>query len=242
MIKIVPAVDIIDGRCVRLTKGDYGTKKVYDSSPVDMAMRYEDAGVTRIHLVDLDGAKASEPRNLRTLEAIASKVSLEIEWGGGISGSGALGSVFDAGATGAIIGTLAVKNPELFGEWLGKYGPDKMILGADVREGKVAVKGWLEDSLLTIDALMEMFVPKGLREVICTDISKDGMLGGPAFELYGRLMADFPSQVFTVSGGISSMADIEKLSDMGLPKVIVGKAIYENRITLEEIEKWSRNV
>lgn len=241
MIKIVPAVDIIDGRCVRLTKGDYGTKKVYDSSPVDMAMRYADCGVERIHLVDLDGAKASEPRNLKTLEAIASKVDLEIEWGGGISGTGALGSVFDAGATSAIIGTLAVREPELFASWLRMFGPEKMMLGADVRDGKVAVKGWLEDSLVTIDELVGKFLGDGLREVICTDISKDGMLSGPSFGLYSRLTETFPSCVFTVSGGISSMKDIETLSSMGLPKVIVGKAIYENRITLAEIEKWSQN-
>jgi len=241
MIKIVPAIDIIDGRCVRLTKGDYGTKKVYDCSPVDMAMRYADSGVTRIHLVDLDGAKASEPRNLGTLEAIASRTGLELEWGGGISGSDALSSVFDAGATNAIIGTLAVREPDLFESWLEKYGASRMMLGADVRDGKVAVKGWLEDSLVTIDALIEKFLPYGLKEVICTDISRDGMLSGPSFDLYGRLMEKFPACIFTVSGGISSMKDIEKLSSMGLPKVIAGKAIYENRITLEEIEKWSRN-
>lgn len=241
MISIVPAIDIIDGRCVRLTKGDYSSKKIYDASPVDMAQRYADCGVARIHLVDLDGAKAAQPCNLKTLEQIASKVSIELEWGGGIAGGKSLKEVFDAGADAAIIGSIAVRKPELFKLWLKESGGSKCILGADVRNSSVAISGWQEDSRMSLDELLAKFIPDGLKEVICTDISKDGMLQGPAFELYDKLQGDYPGLVFTVSGGISSMDDIRKLSELGLPKVIVGKAIYENRISLKEIEEWSLN-
>lgn len=238
MTEIVPAIDIIDGRCVRLTQGDYGEKKVYDASPLDMALRYADCGVKRIHMVDLDGAKASEPRNLKVLEQAASKSGLEIEWGGGIALTEALGSTFDAGATQAIIGSVAALKPDLFKLWLATYGPERILLGSDVREGVVAVKGWLEKTELTIQKQIEMFLADGLKYVICTDISRDGMLKGPSFDLYSSLMKDFPSIVFTASGGMSSMTDIEKLAAVGMPKAIVGKAIYENRITFEDIRKW----
>lgn len=241
MISIVPAIDIIEGRCVRLTKGDYSSKKVYDSSPVDMARRYADCGVSRIHLVDLDGAKAGRPCNLKALEQIASAVSLELEWGGGIADDGALRQVLNAGAGAAIIGSLAVRKPEIFSKWLGEMGGQKCILGADVRDSLVAIGGWQEDSRMSLDELLEKFIPDGLKEVICTDISKDGMLQGPTFELYDKLQKTYPGLVFTVSGGISSMDDIRALSDLGLPKVIVGKAIYENKISLKEIEEWSLN-
>lgn len=236
MIEIIPAIDIMDGRCVRLTKGDYGTRKTYDAPVVEMALRYQDCGVRRIHMVDLDGAKASMPVNLRALESVASKTGLELEWGGGISSDEALTDCFNAGATCAIIGSVAVKNPSLMSSWLDKFGPGRIILGADVREGKVAVKGWLEDSEKTVEGLIEDFPT--LNQVICTDISRDGMLEGPTFELYRKLQAVYPDICFTVSGGISSMDDIEKLDSLGLKKVIVGKAIYEGRITLKDIEKW----
>lgn len=239
MIEIVPAIDIIDGRCVRLTKGDYASKTVYEAVPADMARAFEDCGVRRIHLVDLDGAKAGEPRNLRALEAIRAAVSVELEWGGGVGGDAALKDVFSAGADCAIAGSVAALNPSLFQSWLTSYGGDRMILGADVRDGLVAVKGWMEDSPLSLEELLGKF--SGLTQTICTDISRDGMLQGPSFDLYTRLQAGFPSVCFTVSGGISGMADIEKLDSLGLRKVIVGKAIYENRITLKDIEKWSRN-
>lgn len=241
MIEIIPAIDIIEGRCVRLTKGDYGQKKVYDSSPVDMAMKYADCGVKRIHLVDLDGAKASAPINLETLEQIASKVDLEIEWGGGISDSEALRSMFDAGADCGIIGSIAVRKPELMHDWLKAFGPEKIILGADARDGKIAVKGWLEDSSLSISELIDNFVPDGLSQVICTDISRDGMLQGPSFGLYEELQGAYKDIIFTVSGGISEFDDIVRLDGMGLRRVIVGKAIYEGRITLKQIEQWSQN-
>ncbi|MBQ0126937.1 MAG: 1-(5-phosphoribosyl)-5-[(5-phosphoribosylamino)methylideneamino]imidazole-4-carboxamide isomerase [Bacteroidales bacterium] len=239
MIEIIPAIDLIDGRCVRLSQGDYGQKKIYDGDPADIASAYADCGVHRIHLVDLDGAKAGSPQNLKTLERIATKVGCDIEWGGGISSEEALHSVLDAGAGHAIIGSVAALNPALFKEWLRSYGGGKVILGADVRGRKVAVKGWLEDSPVTIDELLEDFGACGLEETICTDISRDGMLQGPNQALYSGLQEQFPALSFTVSGGISSMADIVSLSEAGLRKVIVGKAIYEKRITLKDIELWS---
>lgn len=241
MIQIIPAIDIIEGKCVRLTRGDYSSKKVYDLDPVEMAKAYEGCGVQRIHLVDLDGAKAGKPENLRTLEAVAGHTSLQIEWGGGLSEDGALRSAFSAGATQAIVGSVAALHPDLFEQWLESFGAGKMILGADVREGKVAVKGWLEDSPATIFELMDRFGAKGLSDVICTDITKDGMLQGPSFDFYSELQGRYPLVSVTVSGGISSMADIEELERRELRKVIVGKAIYENRITLEDIRKWSLN-
>ena len=240
MIESIPAIDLIDGRCVRLTRGDYGQKKVYDGAPVEMAQRYADAGVSRIHLVDLDGAKAGSPCNLRTLEAVASAVPCELEWGGGISSPEALESVFNAGATHAIIGSIAALQPERFEEWLSRFGA-RLILGADVRDGLVAVKGWTSLSQLSVEDLVQRFLPLGLKECIVTDISRDGMLGGPSSALYQRLQDAFPALSFTVSGGISSMNDIRSLDAMGLKKVIVGKAIYEERITLKDIALWSQN-
>lgn len=240
MIKIVPAIDLIDGRCVRLTRGDYGQQKTYDGSPVDVARSYADAGVERIHLVDLNGAKAGAPCNLGTLEAIAGAVSCELEWGGGIGTTEALKSVFDAGATHAIAGSVAALKPELFEQWLDLYGA-RMILGADVRDGRIAVRGWLEEAPLTIDQLVERFLPRGLRECIVTDISRDGMLQGPSIGLYTRLQTAWPGVVFTVSGGVSSLEDLRALDALGLKKSIVGKAIYENRITLKDILLWSQN-
>lgn len=239
MIQIIPAIDIIEGRCVRLSKGDYDRQKVYDAQPLDMAKAYEDAGVKRLHLVDLDGAKAGGPQNLATLEQIAIHTSLEIEFGGGIKSTDALQAAFDRGATYAIAGSIAARQPEIFEQWLMAHGPEKMILGADLRDGKVSVNGWKEDMDLTIDDLIARF--PAVTQIICTDISKDGMLQGPAFELYKDLQGRYPAIDFTVSGGISAMSDIERLDAEGLRRVIVGKAIYENRITLKEIERWSQN-
>lgn len=241
MIEIIPAIDIIEGRCVRLSQGDYSRSKVYDSSPVDMAKRYADCGVKRIHVVDLDGAKSSSPKNLKTLEKMAIGASVEIEWGGGIKSEESLRALFDYGATYAIVGSVAARTPELFAEWLHMFGGEKMVLGADVREGKVSVNGWQEDLGVTIEQLVDGFLPYGLSQVICTDISKDGMLEGPSFDLYTDLQSRYEGVDFTVSGGISSMADIERLSELQLRKVIVGKAIYENRITLKDIERWLLN-
>ena len=241
MIEIIPAIDIIEGRCVRLSQGDYSSRKIYDASPVDMAKRYADCGVRRLHIVDLDGAKSSSPQNLKTLEKIAVSTNLDVEWGGGLKSEESLRQVFDYGATYAIVGSVAAQRSELFAEWLDVFGGEKMVLGADVRNGKVSVNGWQEDLSVTIEQLVDGFLPHGLKQVVCTDISKDGMLQGPAFELYTELQQRYADVDFTVSGGISSMADIERLNDMGLRKVIVGKAIYENRITLKDIERWLLN-
>ncbi|MDO4930508.1 MAG: 1-(5-phosphoribosyl)-5-[(5-phosphoribosylamino)methylideneamino]imidazole-4-carboxamide isomerase [Bacteroidales bacterium] len=239
MIQIIPAIDIIEGRCVRLSQGDYGQRTTYDASPVDMVRRYADCGVTRIHVVDLDGAKASMPQNLPTLEQMALIDGVTIEWGGGIKSDEALRQSFDAGADYAIVGSAAAKQPDLFALWLTAFGPDHIVLGADVRDGKVSVNGWQEDLELSIDDLTDRFRPQGLSQVICTDISRDGMLEGPSFDLYTRLQQKYPDIDFTVSGGISSMDDIRRLSALQLRKVIVGKAIYEHRISLDEIERWA---
>ena len=241
MIEIIPAIDIIDGRCVRLTKGDFADKKVYDASPLDMAMQYADCGVRRIHMVDLDGARRSKPMNIKTLEEVASKSGVEIEWGGGIADDSSLASIFNAGATQAIIGSVAALRPAEFSRWLHIFGPDRMLLGADVRDGVVAVKGWVQQTGLTLNEQISWFLEDGLRYVVCTDIARDGLLKGPSFDLYADLMEEFQSIVFTASGGISGMDDIKELDNIGVPKVVVGKAIYEKRIKLDDIKEWSLN-
>lgn len=232
---ILPAIDLIGGRCVRLSQGDYEQKKQYDASPLEMVEAYVRHGLRRIHVVDLDGAKASRPANLDTLRQIAAVEGAEIEWGGGIKSADALNQVFDAGARYAVVGSVAARQPELFEEWLHEFGAERMVLGADVKGGRVSVNGWREEVDLTIDQLIDRFLPLGLNQVICTEISRDGMLQGPATELYVRLQKKYPTIDITVSGGISSRADIEQLRQLGLRKVIVGKAIYEGRIKLEEL-------
>lgn len=235
MIQIIPAIDLIDGRCVRLSQGDYDRQRTYDASPLDMARRFADAGIRRLHLVDLDGAKAARPCNLPVLEAIASAVDIDIEWGGGIKDRQALSDVFAAGAGHAICGSIAVRRPDDFRAWLQEFGGSRIILGADVRDGRVAVNGWMEESARTVDDLIASFLPDGLAEVICTDISRDGMLAGPSFDLYTRLQTAWPAVTFTVSGGIGTIDDIHRLDALGLPRVIVGKALYEGRITLDAL-------
>ena len=241
MIEIIPAIDLIDGRCVRLSQGDYDRKKVYDASPLDMAKRYADCGVKRLHVVDLDGAKASKPMNLKVLEDVSKVAGLEIEWGGGIKSDEALKDIFNAGAAYAVVGSVASRQPDLFQSWLEQYGGNRMVLGADVSNGKIAVNGWLETDEIGIEDLTERFLPYGLERCIVTEISRDGMLQGPATELYIALQNRFPDINFTVSGGVSSTDDIIKLDEAGLKSVIVGKAIYENRISLKFIEEWLRN-
>ena len=238
MIEIIPAIDIIGGRCVRLSQGDYSRLTIYDEEPAEAARRMADAGIRRIHVVDLDGAKAGAPANLRAVEAIASLGLVDIELGGGLKSDGALRSAFDAGAAYAIGGSVAVKDPATFASWLHAYSPQRIILGADVRDGKVAVNGWLEESELTAETLIGHFIPDGLTQAICTDIASDGMLHGPATDMYTSLTECFPEVTVTVSGGISSMDDISRLDGLGLKRVIVGKAIYEGHITLKEIERY----
>lgn len=232
---ILPAIDIIGGRCVRLSQGDYNQQTQYEATPVDMVKQYVAHGFKRIHVVDLDGAKTSYPQNLDTLSELAAVPGAEIEWGGGIKSVEALGAVLDAGAKYAVVGSVAAKQPELFEQWLRMFGHERIVLGADVREGRVAVNGWQEEMDVTIDDLVDRFLKYGLSQVICTDISRDGMLQGPATELYVRLQKKYPEVDFTVSGGISSMADIHALKAAHLRRVIVGKAIYEGRITLDEL-------
>ena len=235
---IIPAIDLMDGKCVRLTQGDYGQKKEYSADPLDMAKQYEECGVTRLHVVDLDGAKAKQPCNLRTLEKIASGTSLDVEWGGGIKDSAALESALDAGADRIICGSIAVDDRLELTTWLSEYGPSQIVLGADVRDGKVATHGWLKDSGLPLEELMGWYVPEGLSQMICTDISKDGMLQGPDFDFYVQLKESWPDVDITLSGGVCCMSDVIKAAELDLHSVIVGKAIYEGKISLKEIESW----
>jgi phosphoribosylformimino-5-aminoimidazole carboxamide ribotide isomerase len=237
MITIIPAIDIIGGECVRLIQGDYAQKSVYYKNPVDVALLYKDAGLGRLHLVDLDGAKASEPRNLHVLESIVSLTGLDVQYGGGIKSAASLQRVFVAGAERAIVGSLAASAPELFEEWLAEFGPERMILGADTREGRIATHGWLQSSELTAAELIGRFASQGLSQAIVTDISRDGMLAGPSFELYHELQEAFPEVDITVSGGISQLEDIRRLDRMGMRSVIVGKALYENKITLSSLRE-----
>ncbi len=232
MIKIIPAIDVIGGKCVRLTQGDYGRSKVYSENPLDVAKFFEDCGVELMHLVDLDGAKVACPANLDVLEKIASGTSLKVEFGGGIKNSGAVSSAFDAGAFRVICGSVACSAPELLASWLELYGGEKIVLGADVRDGLVAVNGWMEQSSTGVSDLLKKFLPSGLSTVIVTDIAKDGMLSGPSVELYRSLMEEFPQLQTVASGGVGSMSDIEALDAAGVPAVVVGKAIYEGKIDL----------
>lgn len=237
-IEIIPAIDIIDGKCVRLSQGDYNAKTVYDASPVDMVKRFVDHGFTRIHAVDLDGAKAGHPCNLSVLEKMASASDdARIEWGGGIKTDDDMRDCVNAGCSFAVIGSVAAKQPELFDKWLERYGNGMMVLGADLRDGKVAVSGWLGDTDITIDDIVKRFLPGGLTQAIVTDISRDGMLQGPSFGLYTEIQAKYPDVDFTVSGGISSLADVEKCAELGLRRVIVGKALYEGHVSLKELER-----
>ncbi len=240
MIEIIPAIDIIGGECVRLSQGDYDQKTTYFKDPSEVAVRFRDAGIRRLHLVDLDGAKASAPKNLAVLEKVAARTGMDIQYGGGIKSAEALKAVFDSGANRAICGSVAVTKPDDFRRWLSDFGAGKVILGADVKNGFVATHGWLESSEVSAETLIEQFAGDGLSQVICTDISKDGMLQGPTFGLYEELQGRFPEIDITVSGGISSMDDILKLNDMGMRSVIVGKAFYEGRITLKQLEECSR--
>ena len=240
MIEIIPAIDIIGGKCTRLSQGDYTTQKDYGGDPAEWARAFADCGVTRLHLVDLEGAKSAAPKNLRTLEAIASLGLLTIEWGGGIKDEDALKAVWNAGAGQAIIGSIAAKEPERMLDWLRTYG-NRIILGADVRDGRVAVSGWLEDGGMGLEEILDRFLPAGLERAIVTDIARDGMLHGPSFDLYQGLKERYPVLTTIVSGGVSSLEDIRRADALGLPGIIVGKAIYENRITLKDLAKCLQN-
>ena len=238
MIELIPAIDIIDGKCVRLSQGDYDKVKEYSASPADVAKEMEDHGITRLHVVDLDGAKSKHVVNWRTLVQIANATRLVIDFGGGVKTDDDLRIVLDCGAQMVTGGSIAVKEPETFQRWLLKYGPEKIILGADVKEGKVAVSGWLEDSDNELMAFLRHYTQQGVQKVICTEISRDGMLQGPAISLYKDVLAQYPDLHLIASGGVSSMEDIEALEEAKVPGVIFGKALYEGRITFTDIEKF----
>ena len=238
MIEIIPAIDLIDGKCVRLSQGDYKQKTIYNENPLEVARMFEDAGIKRLHLVDLDGAKANHIVNHKVLESIATKTNLVIDFGGGLKSDEDLRIAFSSGAQMITGGSIAVKNPETFISWIEKYGEQKIILGADVKEEKIAVGGWLETSTLDLIPFINTYKQKGISRVICTDISKDGMLLGPALELYRKIMSKFNDLYLIASGGVSSIKDIELLNDAGIPAVITGKAIYEARIQLSDLKKF----
>lgn len=236
-MQIIPAIDIIDGKCVRLTQGDYGKKTIYNENPLEVAKEFEAAGLIRLHLVDLDGAKFGAVQNWKVLEAISSKTSLVIDFGGGIKKEEDLRLVFESGAAMATIGSLAVKSATIFEQWIQKYGAHKFLLGADVKEEKIAVGGWLETTEIDIYDFIKQYIDKGIQQVFCTDVSKDGKLEGPSIELYKNILTKFPSLHFIASGGVSSIKDLENLKKIGCAGVIVGKAIYEGRITVDELLK-----
>ena len=238
MITIIPAIDLIDAKCVRLSQGDYNQKTVYNENPLEVAKMFEDAGITRLHLVDLDGAKAKHIVNYKVLETIASKTSLVIDFGGGLKSDEDLRIAFESGAQMVTGGSIAVKDRETFLSWIENYGADKIILGADAKDKKIAVSGWQEVSELPILEFIESYTQKGIQKVISTDIARDGMLSGPSIELYKEILDQFSKLELIASGGIASMQDIIELNEMGVPGVITGKAIYENKISLEEIRKY----
>ncbi|MDO8996228.1 MAG: 1-(5-phosphoribosyl)-5-[(5-phosphoribosylamino)methylideneamino]imidazole-4-carboxamide isomerase [Sediminibacterium sp.] len=234
-MEIIPAIDIIDGKCVRLTEGDYSQKTIYNENPLEVAKSFENAGIKRLHLVDLDGAKAGKVINWKVLESIAKNTQLVIDFGGGIKKETDLKLVFESGAALATIGSLAVKEPALFESWLNHYGANKFLLGADVKGENIAIGGWLETTNETIIEFIHNYTLKGVTQLFCTDISKDGKLEGPSIELYKKIIQQFPELYFIASGGVSSMKDIEELRLIGCSGVIVGKAIYEGRIKMNEL-------
>lgn len=235
MITLIPAIDIIDGKCVRLTKGDYGSKTVYSGSPVDIAKMFEQAGMKRLHVVDLDGAKSRHVINIDVLRSITSQTGLEVDFGGGIKTDDDIMKAFDNGAAMVTVGSVAVTDSDMFARWLERFGPERIILGADVRDGKISINGWREDTTEDIIAFLSYYVGKGVRHVLCTDISKDGMLAGPSFDLYGRILKAFPDIDLIASGGVSSVGDIRRLACEGVPSVVFGKAVYEGKIDVSTL-------
>lgn len=237
-MRIIPAIDIINGKCVRLSKGDYATQKIYNENPLEIAKQFEAHGIQHLHLVDLDGAKSNRIVNYKVLEQIASKTALQIDFGGGIKSDVDLQIAFECGANQITGGSIAVKNPKLFQEWILKYGPKKIILGADANNRKIAVSGWLEESSEELLPFIQNYQKKGITTVICTDIAKDGMLEGPSFELYQEILETVSDLKLIASGGISTFEELPKLAQLGCEGTIIGKAIYEGRITLKELERY----
>jgi len=237
-MRIIPAIDIIEGKCVRLTKGDFNTKIIYNENPLEVALAFEDAGIEYLHVVDLDGAKASQIVNYKILEQIASKTNLKIDFGGGLKSDEDLHIAFESGANQITGGSIAVKNTPVFENWIATFGADKIILGADCNHDKIAVSGWQEESNLNVIPFIQDYQSKGIHYVICTDISKDGMLQGPSFDLYERILTQSSDIKLIPSGGISTFHEIPQLAKLGCEGVIIGKAIYENRISLKELETY----
>lgn len=238
MIELIPAIDIIDGKCVRLTKGDYNCKKVYSDSPAEMARAFEAHGFKRLHVVDLDGAKSQHIVNTKALQAITSATNLTVDFGGGIKSDEDIRLAFESGASLVTVGSLAVKNPDLFLSWIGQYGAEKFILGADVANGRISINGWKEESTQTLEAFLQFYIGRGIHHVLCTDISKDGTLQGPALGLYKKILALYPSVDLIASGGVSCAEDFRRLDEAGVPSVVFGKAFYEGRVTWEELEAF----
>jgi phosphoribosylformimino-5-aminoimidazole carboxamide ribotide isomerase len=237
-MQIIPAIDLIEGKCVRLTEGDYAQKKIYNEDPLEVAKAFEGIGLMRLHLVDLDGAKAGEVMNWKVLEKIANQTKLKIDFGGGIKKEATLKSVLEAGASYATIGSLAVKNRNIFEEWIERFGAEVFMLGADVFEEKIAVGGWLEKTDIDVYAFMQSYLDKGVTQIFCTDIQKDGKLQGPSIDLYKKIIAKFTTLKLIASGGVSNLQDLKDLREIGCSAAIVGKAIYENRISLEELSNF----
>jgi len=238
-VQIIPAIDIINGKCVRLTKGDYDRKIIYHDDPLDAAKSFEDAGLQRLHIVDLDGAKAGSIQNLKVLESIASNTKLIIDFGGGIKNINDVSSVFNAGAAIVTLGSIAVKKPEVVEEWLMEFGADKILIGADVLDEKIKISGWLEDAGISIYDFIAKMLALGVLHIFCTDIAKDGVMTGPSIELYKNIMQQFPSLQFIASGGVSTLEDVIELQNIGCSGVIIGKAIYEGKITLAQLSKFN---
>ncbi|MDD6209773.1 MAG: 1-(5-phosphoribosyl)-5-[(5-phosphoribosylamino)methylideneamino]imidazole-4-carboxamide isomerase [Bacteroidales bacterium] len=241
MIEIIPAIDIIDGKCVRLSQGDYERKTIYNEDPLEVARMFEDHGIRRLHVVDLDGAKAHHIINYKTLERLATKTQLIIDFGGGLKSDDDLRIAFECGAKMITGGSIAVKQPEIFLSWIEKYGSEHIILGADVKNKKISVGGWLEDTGEELLPFVRNYKGKGIDKVICTDISRDGMLTGPSIGLYTEILEDMEDLYLIASGGVSSMQDIERLQEAGIPAVIFGKAIYEGKISLNDLTKFIVN-
>ncbi|WP_337041669.1 1-(5-phosphoribosyl)-5-[(5-phosphoribosylamino)methylideneamino]imidazole-4-carboxamide isomerase [Emticicia sp. 17c] len=237
MLQIIPAIDIIEGKCVRLTQGDYSQKKTYNENPLEVAKMFEGAGIRRLHLVDLDGAKQKKIVNAKVLETIASKTSLQIDFGGGVQSDTDIKLAFDCGAKQVTGGSIAVKNPDLFESWIKTYGSEAIILGADARQEKIAVSGWEEETSVWVYDFVGEWMQKGIQYTISTDVAKDGLLQGPSVDLYKKMQAQFTDLKIIASGGVSSMQDLEELAELNIFGVIVGKAIYENRISLKDIEQ-----
>ena len=237
-MRIIPAIDIIDGKCVRLTKGDYSTQKIYNEDPLEVAKAFEGSGVSYLHLVDLDGAKSKSIVNHKVLEKLATNTGLKIDFGGGLKSDEDLRIAFASGAKQITVGSIAIKEPRIFKQWLKQYGSEKIILGADVKGDFIAVSGWMETSDETIVPFIKKYQDEGIQYVICTDISKDGMMEGPSFGLYKSLLIECPEIKLIASGGVSDISELPQLADIGCESVIIGKAIYEKKVSLKSIEMY----